>query len=478
MSQGVSSPTRTGLRTGVRVPEAGPASAGPGYRAGWPLTGLLVLYPLWWALGMGTLILFVLTIPMVIHLLRRPQVTVPPGFGLWLLFLAWAVASTALLSYDPPGVVDAPASGRLVSVIFTMACYLAATVVLLYAGNLSEEEFPRQRLVRQLGGFFCIVVAGGLLGVLAPHFQFTSLVEMLLSPSVRQNGFVRSLVHPAAAQLQGVLGFDSPRPAAPFGFTNMWGNCLALLLGWFVIGWLRSGSRSRRIVGVVILAAAAVPAVYSLNRGMWLGLGVALLFVLVRLAVRGRLAAVAAVVGAAVVIAALLVATPLATIVQERLDHPHSNEARTFTTERTLEVVSYSPVLGFGAPRAAQGSGASISAGPSTKCPSCGGPPLGSNGQLWAVLIAHGFVGVLLFVGFFLRSLWTYRHDRTAIGDAGLLALVLSLFFMFVYNALAIPLVFSFLSIALLWRNQREVLAAGDQVDPAPGLTARALDRR
>src|SRR4051812_38790512 len=330
MSQGVSSPTRTGLRTGVRLPEAGPASAGLGYRPGWPLTALLVLYPVWWALGMGTLILFVLTIPMVIHLLRRPQVTVPPGFGLWLLFLAWAVASTALLSYDPPGVVDAPASGRLVSVIFTMACYLGATVVLLYAGNLSEEEFPRQRLVGQLGAFFCVVVAGGLLGVLAPHFQFTSLVELLLSPSVRQNGFVRSLVHPAAAQLQGVLGFDSPRPAAPFGFTNMWGNCLALLLGWFVIGWLRSSSRSRRIVGVVILAAAAVPAVYSLNRGMWLGLGVALLFVLVRLAVRGRLAAVAAGGGGAGVLSLLLVGPPPAPLLPERPGHPPNHQAPKF----------------------------------------------------------------------------------------------------------------------------------------------------
>jgi len=427
---------------------------------------------------MGTLIVFVLTIPMGIHLLRRRQVALPPGFGLWLLFLGWVVASTVMLGYDPPSVVDTPVSVRLVSVVFTLACYLAVSVVLIYAGNLTEDEFPRQRLVRQLGALFCTVAAGGLLGVIAPQFQFTSLVEMLLPGSIRTNGFVRSLVHPSAAQVQAVLGFDSGRPAAPFGYTNMWGNCLVLLLGWFVIGWIRSGSRHRRILGVVILAAAAVPTVYSLNRGMWLGLGVVLLFVLVRLVARGRMAAAGAMLGVSVVVAAVLAVTPLATIIQERLAHPHSNGARTYTTEKVLEVATYSPVLGFGSGRSPLGSGSSIAVGPRPNCPSCGSPPLGSNGQLWAVLIAHGFVGVLLFVGFFVRSLWIYRHDRTPIGDAGLLALVLSLFFMFVYNAVAIPLLISFLSIALLWRNQREVQAPGVRADVAPGLAAASLGHR
>jgi hypothetical protein len=59
-------------------------------------------------------------------------------------------------------------------------------------------------------------------------------------------------------------------------------------------------------------------------------------------------------------------------------------------------------------------------------------------------------------VSFFLRSLWAYRRDRSPIGDAGLLACGLPLFFMFVYNALTIPLVLAFLSIAMLWRNQRD----------------------
>src|SRR5688572_28709060 len=199
----------------------------------------------------------------------------------------------ALLGYNPPGTLETPASTRFVSVAYNLGGYLAATVVLLYAGNLTEEEFPRRRLVRQLGFLFCVIVAGGLLGVVAPRFHFTSPVELLLPGRVANNPFVQSLVHPAASQLQAVLGFEAPRPAAPFGFTNMWGNCLALLLGWFVITWLRGVRPGRRLAGVVILALATVPVVYSLNRGLWIGLGLAVVFMGFRLATRGNLAAIA-----------------------------------------------------------------------------------------------------------------------------------------------------------------------------------------
>ena len=48
-------------------------------RPGWPLTALLVLYPLWWALGMGTLAVFLLAVPMALQLWRRRPVLVPPA---------------------------------------------------------------------------------------------------------------------------------------------------------------------------------------------------------------------------------------------------------------------------------------------------------------------------------------------------------------------------------------------------------------
>jgi hypothetical protein len=415
-----------------------------------------VLFPVWWVLGLSGVIVFILAVPMALDLMRRDSIRVPPGFGLWLAFLFCVVASTAMLGYNPPGTLDAAVAGRFASVAFTLGGYLAATIVLLYAGNLTEEEFPRRRLVRQLGFLFCVIVAGGLLGVVAPRFHFTSPVEWLLPDRVANNPFVQSLVHPAASQLQAVLGFEAPRPAAPFGFTNMWGNCLALLLGWFVIAWLRGARPGRRLAGLLILALATVPVVYSLNRGLWIGLGLAVVFMALRLATRGNLAAIAGIAAVAIAATAVLVASPLAGVVQARLDNPHSNSIRTFTSVQTLEVVEYSPVLGFGSTRAALGSGNSIAVGRTAECPRCGNPALGSNGQIWAVLIGQGYLGVVLYVGFFLRSLWAYRRDQSLIGDAGLLAIVFSLWFLLVYNSLTMPLVISFLSIALLWRNRAD----------------------
>ena len=435
-----------------------PGSAAPRgtWRSGWPLTALLVLYPLWWALGMGTLIVFVLALPMAYQLYRRRPVLVPPGFGIWLLFLVWVMASTVMLAQNPPGTLPDTVSGRAVSVAFNLAGYLSATVILLYAGNLTEEEFPRRRLVRQLGFLFVVVLLGGLLGTFAPRFGFTSVVEMLLPQQVAQNGFVRSLVHPASAQLQEVLGFTSPRPAAPFGYTNTWGNAMALLLGWFVISWIKDASPARRVFGVIGLGLVAIPIVYSLNRGLWAGLALIVLFMALRLAMRGRLAVIGALVVGAVIAGVIVLASPLGQIIEARFDNPRSNAIRAFTLDRTLEVLEESPILGFGATRAALGSSQSIAIGADEDCPRCGNPTLGSNGQLWLLLIAQGIGGAVLYVGFFLRSLWAYRHDRTPIGDAGLLALLLPLFFMFVYNALTMPLVISFLSLSLLWRNKRE----------------------
>jgi hypothetical protein len=184
-----------------------------------------------------------------------------------------------------------------------------------------------------------------------------------------------------------------------------------------------------------------------------------------RLVVRGNLAAIASLLVALVAVAAIFATSPLGSLISQRLTHGQSNDIRTFTTVKTLEAVSGSPILGLGSTRAALGSSNSIAVGSSANCPRCGDPTLGSNGAIWSVLIADGYLGALFYVGFFVRSLWAYRRDRTPLGDAGLLVLFLSLWFMLVYNALAMPLVIIFLSISLLARNQRELAAAEVEQD-------------
>lgn len=424
-------------------------------KPGWPITALLVFYPVWWALGFGVLIWLILAVPMAMYLARKSKVRVPSGFGIWVLFLVWVVASMIMLGVNPPGTVPNDAISRLGPTLLRLGEYLSVTVLLLYVGNLSEDEFPRQRLLRQLCVMFLWPVIGGLVAVIKPTLQFTSPLEMLLPPDVVQNPFVVSLVHPAFAQLHEVLGFQSPRPAAPFGYTNMWGQNLAILLIWFVVGWLMMGSKRRRWVGYAVLAVAVVPIVYSLNRGLWIGLLLSVLYVAVRLVVRGRTELLGALAGTTAIIVVVIALSPLQGLIIARIDNGKSNDVRAFSTTEAIRIAKLSPILGYGNTRNAVGSQQSASVGKTAACPRCGNIALGSNGQLWLVLVTTGFIGAGLYVGFFLQAAWHYRRDRSLIGVAGVLAISLPLFFMFTYNAMISPLALYMISMAMLWRNEQ-----------------------
>jgi hypothetical protein len=78
---------------------AAPAQAGrrPGLPEGWPVLALFGAFPLWWALGLSSVIWILLAVPMLARLLARGRMRVPRGFGLWLAFLFWMLASATQL---------------------------------------------------------------------------------------------------------------------------------------------------------------------------------------------------------------------------------------------------------------------------------------------------------------------------------------------------------------------------------------------
>lgn len=411
-----------------------------------------MLFPLWWALGLGAFAFPLLAVPMALQLLRRRPIVLPPGFWLWLAFLALNVLSLIMLSVDPPGTTGGSAGGRAVSLLVNLGEYSAATVTLLYVGNLSERELPQRRLVRMLAILFLITLAGGLLGVLAPNFQFTSPVELLLPTSVRSNLYVAALVHPSAAQIQSVLGHSAGRPAAPFGYTNFWGNNLSILLVWFVLWGWRARSVLVRAATLTILAVTVIPVVQSLNRGVWLGLAFAAVYAAVRLALTGKVASLMGLLAAAVACVAAFAFTPLHGVVQERLAHPQSNDIRGFLSQAAVRGAQESPLLGWGGTRKTLGSVQSISVGATPNCPQCGNFGVGSNGQLWYVLFSQGFLGAALFLGFFLRTAWLYCRQRSALAAAGGLVLLLAPLYAVFYNSLPSALTLTFISLGVAWR--------------------------
>ncbi|GII88815.1 hypothetical protein Ssi03_68050 [Sphaerisporangium siamense] len=430
--------------------------------AAWPIAGYLVGYPVWWALGLGGLSIVVAAVPMAVVLWRRRPVRVPKGMGLWALLVAGYLVSAVMLGESPPGTYGEFGTGRVLGYAMRLALYVALVVMVLYLVNLTERELPRRALVGMLGVLFLTTVAGGLLGVVAPRFTFTSPAEMVLPSWISENSYVRNLIHPTAAQIQHVLGHAAPRPEAPFEWANAWGGNLSVLLVWFVVGWWVYGGPVRRALCAAVVALAAIPIVYSLNRGLWIGLAVSLAYTLARARPRTGL-----VIGAAVAVAGLLLAAgPLAGIVAQRLDSPHSNRIRAFTVAATLEAAAHSPVIGYGNTRNAYGNYQTITTGKTDWCAECGHPPLGSDGQLWLLLITQGFTGAALYVAFFAGAVRRHWRDRTPVGRAGTLVMILALLYMVVYDGLITALTLYMISFALLWRNGADVLLPASPIHP------------
>ncbi|GAA0500475.1 hypothetical protein Ade02nite_27810 [Paractinoplanes deccanensis] len=426
----------------------------------WPVASILAFYPIWWALGLGVLIFALMAVPMLFLLIRRRAagrpLRLPPGFAWWAIFLAAVVISIGALGADPAGTVAEHATSRLPAVGYKAIMYASLTVLLVYAGNLTEAELPKRRLVRLLGWLFVVTVLGGLLGMVAGTFEFTSPVEWLLPSGVRNKGFVQSLVHPYAAQIMDIVGEGQPRPAAPWGYTNTWGNNFCLLVGWLIVAAWRFGTGKARFWAVVCLAVSIVPAVVSLNRGLWIGIGVLAVYVAARYVLAGKLWILGAVAVAGALLAVTLVATPLGDVVGARMDNGKSNGVRSFLVERALDGFTGSPVIGYGGTRNTLGGRNSITVGESAGCERCGNFTVGGNGQLWQLLYAHGAVGTAGYLGFFAYGLWRFRRDRSAIGVAGSAAIVSSFSAMLWYNSLVTPLAFTVLAFALLWRNSSE----------------------
>ncbi len=207
--------------------------------------------------------------PLAWQLVRRGRIRVPPGFWIWGLFLLLVAISATAIDVEAADTVTSSGVGRYLAYLLRFANYLSVTVAMLYIGNLAEEQLPRRRVIGWMVSLGLATVLLGTLGVVFQDFAFSTPVSYVLPESlVGSRGEVK------LAQLQPVLGETSPRPSAPFAFTNAWGNNLSLLLVWFVAGWAVLGSWRRRMAAWAVLAVALVPIVYSLNRGMWIGVGI------------------------------------------------------------------------------------------------------------------------------------------------------------------------------------------------------------
>jgi len=357
-------------------------------RASWALTALIGAMPLWWALGAASFIWIVAAVPMLVRLLRRWPIRAPRCFGLWMLFVAWMLMSVTQVE-----------GTRYISFGYRALLYISVSVMFLYVFNLTEDELPRAKVLKLATLYFIYAVIGGYLGLMLGETGFTSLTERLLPGVILDNEFARTLVRPTFAQEQDFLGFALPRPVAPFTFTNEWGSAMAFLVPMVLAGW---GTLTRRwnAAALVAMIAGAIPAILSVNRGLWLGVMVGVIYGAVLLAKRGDARYLKGLALGALAIMGLILIPPINDVVVGRLESPHSNNARLTLYGQVIEQIDESPWFGFGAPKANE------------ENPNL--PAVGTHGQFWMVLFSHGIPGAVLYVAFSLSLAYQTLRDRDA----------------------------------------------------------------
>lgn len=419
-------------------------------RPGWPIAVIFLGYPLWWLLGLGGFIWPIMAVPMLLSLLRRPRVFVPKGFLIWLGFLAWMfVTATQLDSLS-----------RGIGFAYRASIYISATIALLYVFNASRERFQTKAIVTILSVFWVYVVAGGFLGMLFPNFSFASPMERFLPQFIVSNDFVKEMVHPAFAQVMDVLGYAAPRPSAPFVYTNDWGANFALLIPFVIVAWGSPISQRFKMFLAGTAVASIIPMIFSLNRGLWLSLGLGLVYAAVRMFLRGRERPLIGVVGIIFVIALMAIFTPLHEVISERLANPHSNDRRTSLFEEGIQGTVESPVFGFGAPR------------PSAWNPNA--PSIGTQGALWLVLFSHGIPGAVLFVAWFVYAFWLLRRAQDLLGFWVHVMLLISMAQWPVYGILPAQIHVIMIGIAVAMRDRKGTPVGEDAAAALPSRRALA----
>ena len=414
----------------------------------WPVYVLFAGFPVWWVLGLGAFAVVLVAIPMFLLLVQRRDVEVPGPFWLWVGFVVWAcVAALELTS-----------GSRLVGFSVRMGNYVGSSVVFLYLYN-GRDRLSTRAVLRALVLFFAVVVAGGYLGVLVPRGSLSTPVQALLPLNISNNEYVRALVHPSFAEVQRPYG--SPRtffrPSAPFPYTNSWGCNVALLVPLVVAAIMTFRRPVWRLAMVALLAAACVPAFATLNRGMFLALGMVLSYASLRLAFRGRLLPLSMVLGGASVGLAVAVSSGVLARLQERLHYSRTNVGRQTIYREAFDGAVDSPIFGHGSPQ------------PSTTVD----VSIGTQGQVWNVMFSYGFVALAFFLGWFgLVVLYSWKaRDQAGLWVHATLFVAFMTFFYYGYDGIQLTVAMTAAALALRARRD-EGDAAGSVPAAAPELVA------
>ena len=290
---------------------------------------------------------------------------------------------------------------RLAGYTLRLGYYVSAGIMLLYCLN-GGRGVDVWRIARAFTIWWLCTIGGGYLAFVLGEFSYQAPMGYLLPETLKANELVNTLVTPGFADIQSIVGFPVPRPKAPFSYTNSWGAMLGLLTPFGIMA--QSDERVGIPPGVarVGLLLSVIPGVVSLNRGLWLSLGVGLLYAGFRFGMSGRTKLLGQMFVAGLVLSIILLFSPLNNLVAARFNNESPSDAtRSSLILGALDGAVERPVFGWGAPRP----------NPNPKH-----PPIGTHGQLWSLSFSHGFVGLVGYMGAMFSFFYWTRKQVTRVG--------------------------------------------------------------
>lgn len=415
----------------------GPAQIGPLREdaqdlPAWPFVVAYAAYFLWWVLGSGDLMWPLFATVMLVFMIGRHGLRFPPGSILWVFFLAWVLASMAMLD----------TGGRVIGAFYRFLLQISPGIFAVYAFN-ARQSLSVRTIVGTMWGFLASTTIGGFIAMAAPTLRFKTLMYYLVPRALHSNNFVRGFTKRATTQWNPSSWILSdPRPSAPFIYSNTYGNVYSLIFPLaLVFAYVLWRERSKwRFIVAAVCALSVIPAAATLNRGMHIGLLVIVVWVGFQRLRAGAWWTVLGIIAAVVVGVGAWLATPASQSLLERVAASSSTEDRASNYLETLYELQQSPLLGFGAPRP--------SASPWL-------PSLGTQGQFWTVIFSYGLVGLALFLAFFLRMfprIWRATDVYGSILGGIILATLVEQF----YYGMNTGLMISVVAVALLSRHLEE----------------------
>ncbi|MCQ1951064.1 O-antigen ligase family protein [Arthrobacter sp. zg-Y859] len=357
----------------------------------WPLMLLLVGFPLWWALGAAAFMPLILAGVMAVLMLARGGTVLVPGILPWAAFLVWVAAAGINLLSGASLLAYGQRSGIL----------LAVGIFLLYVIN-ARDSLPVRKVVYGLLAMWLAIVLLGITAIYFPDYRLTTPVGLILPDALLENPLVRNLVLPPLAEVQHPGGAPEAfnRPAAPFPYANSWGVMFAVLTPVACAAVALVRSPLAKALLVLGMAVSFWPALATSNRGMLVGLGAAVVYVVIRLAFRGRLAAAALGLAGMLLAGGTIVATGSLQEILDRQLYSDSTSGRLSLYRQTWQATLEQPLLGYGTPQLEETIGVS----------------LGTQGYLWMLMFSYGLVGLGLFLYFLAGAVLRTWHTPSTVG--------------------------------------------------------------